>query len=1051
MRRALAGALATLLCLTANASPGDDLFGRTLATVEVVGVPGADRLAGLVALREGRPLTRHALGQALRNLHRLGLFDRISASGVPDGDRVHLVIRLEAIRRITRVGFVGARSLDEKRLLRAADLPSGLQFSPDVVEAAARRIAAEYFREGYRDVQVRWDALPAGTGQVAIDLSIAEGDPTTLVRLEFEGDAGLSRGELLAAFDLTPGSVLSMNRLDQGIEELRERYRQRAFFNARVATPRVEVADNRAVVVIELAAGPRFVLQVRGHRAFDERTLLARTGYRGKKPLDEAARREFAQRIQAFYELAGYPHARVEARQSSPPQRPAVADAVSHRRRSVSADPWGEQLTPAQVRDDEPPTSGERLVTFLVREGDPVRVVERRFEGVTRFGPRELIDRIDATLRDAAPPELTSGRDPAALHAAWISGAPDAPPPARRDVRPEEVFATAPYQAACSQIADLYRSRGHLDAVVGPARLEMLQPGTARVVIPVVEGPQTTVRAVTIQGASQVPRSQLAPIPTLKPGDPLSFFAVEESRQALVSAYQSRGFLYVQVEDEEHIDEATSEATVLFRVVEGVQVRVQRVELRGLVRTDPKLVLDSLALGEGDFITPAALQDSVRSLLELGLFSSASVEPADPEQVASQKVLVVELREKPSRRLEVRLGASRADGPRTSAAWVVGNLAGRNETFLLSGKLNWPFPRVCAQQPESCSTTALPDVPLERRINLSLVLPHYGGMQLVPADMRFDALHENLLRPAFHLQRYAGVVSFDGLLRRKVGPAEVSALLQVELEHDEFRRRVTLGTPVVQSLADQRAQLLPEGRILLVSARPAFTVDLRDDRANPTSGLLASLSFDVSRSLSAELAAPGDTIELLRTMLSASGWIPLSRARRVVVAVSGRFGGILKADDSVVIGTKRFFLGGTQTLRGFNEDNVVPQDVRERMHDAVARCRALSSGLGCTGQVREMLGGSPATSEGGELMMAGRLELRFGLAAGVDAALFADAGNLWLEPSEFDPFELRTSSGAGLRFATPIGPAAVDVGWNMTRDEAVSEPLVRLHFSVGSF
>lgn len=1050
MRRALVGALVVLFALAARAAPGDELFGRTLASVEVVGVPGADRLAGLVALREGRPLTRHALGQALRNLHRLGLFDRISASGIPDGDRVHLVIRLEAIRLIARVGFVGARSLDEKRLLRAADLPSGTQFSPDVVEAAAKRIAAEYFREGYRDVQVRWDALPAGTGQVAIDLSIAEGDPTTLVRLEFEGDPGLSRGELLAAFDLTPGDRLSLSRLEQGLEELRERYRQRAFFNARVAAPRVNAADGRAVVVIELAAGPRFVLQVRGQRAFDGETLLARTGYRGQKPLDDATRRELAERIQAFYELAGFPHATVEARQSAPPERPAVADTVSYRHRSVSADPWGELLSPSAVRDEVLPTSGERLVTFLVKEGEPVRVVQRRFEGVTRFDTGDLVERIDATLRDAAPPELASGRDPAALHAAWISGAPDAPP-ARRSVQPEEVFATAAYQAACSQIVDLYRSRGHLDAIVGPARLEPLEPGTARVVIPVVEGPQTVVRAVTIEGASQVPLSELVRIPTLKPADPLSFFAVEESRQALVSAYQARGFLYAQVEDEERIDEETSQATVLFRVVEGVQVRVQRVELKGLVRTDPALVLESLALAEGDFITPAALQDSVRRVLELGLFSSASVEPADPEQVASQKVLVVELREKASRRLEVRLGASRADGPRASAAWQVGNLAGRNETFLLSGKLNWPFPRVCAQQPESCSTTALPDVPLERRINLSLVLPHYGGLQLVPADMRFDALHENLLRPAFQLQRFAGVVSFDGLLRRKVGPAEVSALLQVELERDEFQRRVTLGTPVVQSLADQRAQLLPEGRILLVSVRPAFTVDLRDDRANPTSGLLASVSFDVSRSLATSLAEPGDTIELLRTILSASGWIPLSRARRVVIAVSGRFGGILKAEDSVVIGTKRFFLGGTQTLRGFNEDNVIPQDVRERLHDAVARCRALSSGLGCTGQVREMLGGSPATSEGGELMLAGRLELRFGVAAGIDSALFADAGNLWLDPSQFDPFQLRSSLGAGLRFATPIGPAAVDVGWNVDRDQAVSEPLVRLHFSVGAF
>lgn len=1041
-----------LLAPAAHAALGDAMFGRTLSAVEVVGTTDAREHAALVPLRAGDPLTRQALSQGLKNLYETGLFSRVSAA-VKDvaGNHVHLFIHVDPIQKITRVSVVGAGSLNEKRLLRAADLPTGTEFTPDVVSGAAARIASEYFKEGWREAQVRWDAIAVAEGHVAIDLSISEGDPTTLVRLEFSGDTGLAPGERQAAFDLKPGSRLSLHRLDAGIEQLRQRYRQRSFFNAKVAFPKIDVADGRAVVGLQLDSGPRFFLQVRGHRAFSEKTLLAQTDYRGQKPLDAPTLRELAARIQAFYELAGFPYASVEARESLPPERTVSTHVDSPKHSTATVDPWGPQITAVPLRADTQRSANERVVTFLVREGASARVVDRVFEGLTQFTERELLERIDAVLRDAAPAALRAGRDPAALQAAWISGGPGTVAPTRPALPPDEVFASAAYEKACAQIVSLYRSRGHLDAVVGPARFEPLTASTGRVVIPVVAGPQTIITSVDIEGATQVPATLLAHVPSLRAGDPLSFFAVEESRQALVSAYHSRGFLYAQVDDEELIDDENARARLRFIVVEGVPVRVSRIDVRGLVRTDPSLVRDALTLREGDLLTPLGLQESVRNLLELGLFSAASVDPADADQQAEQKVIIVELREKPSRRLELRVGGSRADGPRASASLELGNLAGRNETFLLSGKLNWPFPRLCSQEPESCRTSALPDVPWERRVNLSLVLPSYGGLRLVPADMRFDALHENLLRPAFQLTRYAGVVSFDGLLRQRIGSAEVSAVLQVELEADEFQRRTSASTTIVQTLADFRAQLLPEGRILLVSVRPALTVDLRDDKANPTSGLLASLSLDVSRSLTTTLAPPGDTIQLLRTLLSASGWVPVNRARRIVIAMSGRVGGILKAEDSVVIGTKRFFLGGTQTLRGFNEDNLVPQDVRERLHDAVNRCRSLSSGLGCTGQVRDVLGGAQSTSEGGEVAISGRLELRFGVASGVDGALFADAGNLWLDPSKFDPLNLRTSTGTGIRIATPIGPAAIDVAWNLARDLAVNEPLVQVHFSVGSF
>lgn len=1053
VRRAIRVVIALALLVTpTHAASKDALFGRLLSAVEVVGAEAPDALLALVPLQAGQPLSRQALSQGLKDLYQLGVFSRVSASAqVLDDGRVHLLVKVEPIQKIARVSVVGAGSLDEKRLLRAADLPTGAEFTAEAVSAAAERIASEYFKEGWREAEVRWDAFAIAEGLVAVDLSISEGDPTTLVRLEFSGDSGLALGERQAAFDLEPGSRLSLHRLDAGIEQLRQRYRQRGFYNATISFPQIDVADGRAVVGLKLESGPRFFLQVRGHRSFSEKTLLAQTDYRGQKPLDAPTLRELAGRIQTFYELAGFPHATVEARESLPPERVVTSNAQSRSHRNATIDQWGAQIAPASLHSEHEASANERLITFLVREGPAARVVDRVFEGLNHFTERELLERIDAMLRDASPAALRTGRTASALQAAWISGAPGSVSSEHPTHPPEEVFASAAYQKACAQIVSLYRSRGYLDAIVGPARFEQLSPGTGRVVIPVVEGRQTLIESVHIEGAHQVPARLLAHVPSVRAGEPLSFFAVEESRQALVSAYHARGFLYVQVDDEELIDEENARALVRFTVEEGAAVRVSSIDVRGIARTDPSLVRSALALREGDLVTPLGLQESVRNLLELGLFSSASVEPADPDRQTGSKVIIVELREKPSRRLELRLGASRADGPRTSASLQVGNLAGRNETVLLSAKLNWPFPRLCSQNPESCTTSALPEVPWERRFNLSLVLPSYSGLRLIPADMRLDALHENLLRPAFQLERYAGVVSFDGLLRRRVGRAEVSAVLQIELERDEFQRRATASTAVVQTLADFRAQLLPEGRILLVSVRPALTVDLRDDKANPTSGLLASLSVDASRSLATTLAPPGDTIQLLRTLLSASGWVPINRERRVIVAMSGRIGGILKADDSVVIGTKRFFLGGTQTLRGFNEDNLIPQDVRERLHDAVDRCRSLSSGLGCTDQVRDALGGTQSTSEGGEIAISGRLELRFGVASGVDGALLADAGNLWLDPSKFDPLNLRGSTGVGVRIATPIGPAAIDVAWNLARDLTVNEPLVQVHFSVGSF
>ena len=60
-------------------------------------------------------------------------------------------------------------------------------------------------------------------------------------------------------------------------------------------------------------------------------------------------------------------------------------------------------------------------------------------------------------------------------------------------------------------------------------------------------------------------------------------------------------------------------------------------------------------------------------------------------------------------------------------------------------------------------------------------------------------------------------------------------------------------------------------------------------------------------------------------------------------------------------------------------------------------------------------------------------------------------GNLWYDPKLVRLQDLRANTGVGLRFVTPIGPAALDLGFNLTQDRRLNEVLFAPHFTVGVF
>ncbi|MFM2152414.1 MAG: hypothetical protein RL199_849, partial [Pseudomonadota bacterium] len=929
-------ALALLAALLA-APPAAAVTGRSVVRVDVP--PTA---AGESFVMPGEPADDEAVSRALRAFHARHPSRRLEVWADDDADGVRLKVVAEPVRTVARLQFLGVRALSSEALQKAAGLSPGTEYSAERLDDAARSVGLACRRAGYRDAVVRWDAKAAGA-EVHVDFSLAEGAPTRLAALVAEGDTGLPAARLEHLAALRAGDVLNLDRLDGVIENWTSALRREGFGRARVDAPDIEVVGALARVRIRVRAGPRVDVRFSGVAALPARVLGPLLEGVRSQTLDDGALRRLAAEVQRLYAWRGFPQARVHLLEQDLPAAPSTSG-------------------------DAPPAG--RLVTLRASQGPLRRVVRRRYPGLSTLTADELDRRLDAMLEQGAPAGLLQA------DAVLARAGEDFDAPA-----PSELYVAEVYEEACEELQALYRTLGRLDARVGPARL-VPSPAGDVLELPVAEGPLTLVRERRLEGLGEERFARFEPLLLPKPGQPLDEVTAEASRQMLEDGLRAEGFLQAQVEQETRLSRDRSGASLVWRVTEGPLVRIDEVRVTGAGSTDPLLVKQALLLGPGDVPTPAARDEAVRRLLSTGAFAAARVELSKPEVVEPSKDLLVDLTPKPRLTAELRGGASYADGPRAAGVVTWNNLRGRGWTAALTAKLNWPVLRFClVQDVAGCTSETVPRVPLERRLNASLVVPGAPGPK--PLELRLDAVHERLLRPSYDLSRVALLASTDGLWRRRLGPFATSMLLQAELERDVFGRIARTcadGTdcpPLVQTLADRRALLLPDGDLVLASLKPSWTLDARDDRLRPTIGMLAGATLDLSRSLTAtDKAGQPYAVELARLLVSASGYMPLSRGRRVVLAVSGRAGGILRVADSQVVGTKRFFLGGNQSLRGFNEDAVYPEDVRERLHAAFARCRALASGLGCDDTSRRLAGGEVDSSPGGTLSLLVRSELR---------------------------------------------------------------------------
>jgi outer membrane protein assembly complex protein YaeT len=974
--------------------------------------PGEDAalLEGLVAARAGLPLSARSLRRTVTLLYQLGRFSDVVVRAVPAGEgQVTLVVECLP-RRIVRelaVRLRGpARPISEEQARRALGFGPGDEFWPGRLDAGLARLRTAYERRGYRAARVA--ASSEGETQVAVAVDAEEGAPTRIAGVSLGAALDQRAGTLLAGLAMRPGAVLDLEALEEDVKKLRLRLLRQGWLRARVGEPRVEVTADGAHVILSVEAGPRIEFRFLGNESVAGPELRAQLGLDPERPLDDPALDAAAGRLRAFYQERGWAAARVEVREAGGPGR---AD-----------------------------------VTFVIEEGRRYRVARVRFGGTAARGEAWLQERLREGLEAAAD----EGDDAADSERLARAGGSTAPP--RRLARPEpgDAWTEPAWNQVASRVVDAYRAEGFLDAGHEGTRVVLdARAGTAEVEIRLREGPQTRIESVAFEGNQAVSLPQILKEVRLRPGEPLAYAAVEQTRAALLAIYSREGYLYARIQDQQEFSAERTRAALRFRIEEGPRVHIAAVSVAGAQRTRESIVRSTLEVRPGDVYDPAAVARSQAGLLRLGVFRSVALRLDDPEVPESEKDLTVELAERPWRTLAPGAGYSLANGPRAFAEFSQPNLLGRALEFAARAKVN--DPKFAYYRREGVDLLPIQDR-LEGYLNLGLRDPRLLFLPFT-AGAHVDGVGERVHRRAYDMTRYSASGGLDVAVAARLA---FSVIYELELDDIHKSTGVEQQTPLTR--ADVERLRFPDGRTTLYSLRPVLTFDYRDNSVNPRSGWFAAASADLSHSLGSGGRyllfglIPGSEVftDMLKLQGTLSGYLPVGR--RVVIALSARAGRVLPLSArSQTIGPKRFFMGGASTMRGWGEEEMIPEDLRDTYLDQVARCAGSLSGIACTDAARAVVAGQTPISVGGQAFFLAKAEARLRLSPTIEVGVFADLGNLWVNARQVSLANLRANVGAGLRFITPVGPAVLDLGVNTAPDRRLAERVVAPHFSIGLF
>jgi outer membrane protein insertion porin family len=568
-----------------------------------------------------------------------------------------------------------------------------------------------------------------------------------------------------------------------------------------------------------------------------------------------------------------------------------------------------------------------------------------------------------------------------------------------------------------------YGEHGYIDfAVVSDTLIVDPETGKARLVMEVEEGPQYRLGSFEVEGASRFPNEELERMFTSQrrsvlglpfggreereQGEVFDRAALDAATERVQQMYRNQGYLYAQVIPRVERVPATEpgeapRVNVTWAISESTPFYIDRVRVVGNTFTHESVIRERLVVFPGDVYNEDRLLRSYQSIGALGFFETPLPLPDITPDVETGTVdITFHVKEKQTG--SINFGTSIGGGGYGQAGGISGflgynqpNLFGQAKQADLRAEYGWG---------RSSFTMSYTDPNLFGTRNSASV-------SLFHTDDRWRGL-------SFSEGRYVRTGASLRYGFPVFGMRWTRAFAGYSLSRYAYEAR---------SEDDCAGNIFCQPNSLASTLSLAVTRDTKNHPLFPTAGTRQNLSLEQT---GGPLGGDGNYQKVTG---ETEWWVPIGSvgggapgSRPIVFAFGVQARGGVLFGDAERFPLNRFFLGGTQwgnQLRGYEESEITPLGFFPRGMSGVSSADRLGDAF---------------------FVMSGETAMR--LNDNLSLSIFADAGNIWLDPGSFNPNRMFRSVGIGASLVTPFGPLGLDYAYGFDK----TDPGWKFHFKMNA-
>lgn len=365
---------------------------------------------------------------------------------------------------------------------------------------------------------------------------------------------------------------------------------------------------------------------------------------------------------------------------------------------------------------------------------------------------------------------------------------------------------------------------------------------------------------------------------TMNTGDWYNANEIEKSVDQITDELGNLQYAFVNVRPQ--IDRNRDDYTidVTFEIKETPRAFVERIDIRGNVRTLDKVVRREMDLVEGDPFNRSKLAKSEQAIKDLGFFENVTVETLQGS-APDKTVIDVAVSEKSTGELSIGAGFSTSDGPLADLRISERNLLGKGQQL--------QFGATIAGE--------------KTQFDLSFTEPYFLNRDFSAGIDLFHSTQDFQDESSFNQRRTGGGVNFGYPLSDKW-----RQVLRYNIQRNE-----------ITDVRDDASLFIREqsGNRLTSAVSQRLTYDARDSKLFPSDGTYAWLDTT--------FAGLGGDAHYVSGKIGSIYYYPV--IDNVVLSLLGEVGAITGISNENIKINERFFLGGN-SLRGFEQAGVGPRD-----------------------------------------------------------------------------------------------------------------------------